>query len=301
MTQIIEETNFVNRIVNHTFLVVGLASALWLSSGCATAVPAAVAVPAGAQAAVEAAPAAYVVSGGAAGITAPEVLPTGIVPVTFENTGETPALYVLGRLNKGLTYDDFMAGLAESPDAVFALMTMLGGGAFAPGETQVTFDLKPGTHVVVAFGEGAPAITTLEVRAGATPNTTPAPTADIVVNLVDFAFVMPEQIKTGPQIWEIANTGKQPHEFSISNVEPGTTLPQLLEELKAKANPDGPPALDVFFWPPMGPGERAWVEVNLAPGTYGLGCFLPDFAAQDMAHAAAHFDLGMVRLLTVAE
>lgn len=289
--------------LHRSFLVFGLTIALWLSSACTAMVPVAVETTGSSDPEVEAqaAPVGYVVTGDAAGITAPEELPTGIVPITFHNTGDTPTIYLMGRLNEGLTFDQFMAGMAESPDAILVLMTLLGGGVFGPGESEITFDLKPGTHVVAAMGEGAPAVVALEVREGENPNTTPAPVGDIVVNLVDFSFVMPDEIKTGPQLWEITNTGTQPHEFNIISVEPGTTLAQLMDMMQAFMNPDGPPAPGVFFWPPVGPGERAWVEVDLAPGTYGMGCFLPDFAAEDMAHAESHLDLGMVRLLTVTE
>ena len=46
---------------------------------------------------------------------------------------------------------------------------------------------------------------------------------------------------------------------------------------------------------PMNPGLTAWYEADMAPGNYGLICFIPSVANG----GAPHLMLGMTRQLTV--
>jgi hypothetical protein len=51
-------------------------------------------------------------------------------------------------------------------------------------------------------------------------------------------------------------------------------------------------------WSPMSAGERAWVQFDLAPGTYLVSCFIPDVNSDEHAIHAA---LGMIQIVTVIE
>ncbi len=48
----------------------------------------------------------------------------------------------------------------------------------------------------------------------------------------------------------------------------------------------------------MSAGERAWVQFDLAPGTYLVSCFIPDVNSDEHASHAA---LGMIQVVTVTD
>ena len=55
-----------------------------------------------------------------------------------------------------------------------------------------------------------------------------------------------------------------------------------------------------FIWLPMDPEERAWVTVNLEPGTYAVLCFLPNIKAIEAGNEPqTHAELGMIQVITV--
>ena len=51
---------------------------------------------------------------------------------------------------------------------------------------------------------------------------------------------------------------------------------------------------DVYATPNISPGHTTWIEVDLAPGTYAVACFVPDQETQ-----APHALMGMVQVFTV--
>jgi hypothetical protein len=282
----------------HQLFVVGAtALALSLAVGCTPVVQP---PPAAAERAAPVVQSEFDVQVTAEGITAPAALPSGIVTFQIDNAQPMLALLALARLNDGVTLDEFAADMQAGGERIFELTSMLGGGIFGPGSGRIIFDLQPGTHILAVFGEGAPLVAVTEVSAEQV-SPAAAPTADVQIDLVDFAFVMPDTVPSGPQLWGFTNTGQQPHEMGITALPAGTTLPQLLDQVHQSMTTDGPPTNQDFLWPPVAPGARAWVELDLKPGTYGAICMLPDFAAVDRTQAQAHVDMGMVRIFTVIE
>jgi uncharacterized cupredoxin-like copper-binding protein len=78
---------------------------------------------------------------------------------------------------------------------------------------------------------------------------------------------MPAELEAGTVIFEVINDGTVPHTFEIA----GETVYATLDA-------------------PIGPGERARLEVDLPPGEYTVICPLGD---------GAHRDIGMSLTLTV--
>jgi hypothetical protein len=164
-------------------------------------------------------------------------------------------------------------------------------------------------------------------------------TADVEVSLVDFNFQMPDVISTEAASWLIRNDGAQWHEMAIMRVEDGMTEAEVLEMLMAtmmseegmevteeadmngaEATEEGMEATEEadmngaemteeapmgegfpdFIWLPIDPEERAWVTVNLEPGTYAVVCFLPNIAEIEAGvEPHSHAELGMVQVITV--
>ncbi len=235
------------------------------------------------------------------GISAPAEMPAGLVAVTIRNNTEAPAGPMFARLNEGVTVEQFTEAMTtdESGTAAIALVTLLGGAQAGAGESvRTVFDLKPGNHIALGFGEGPPQLASFTVAAGsgAAPA---APDPGVTVDLIDFQFTMPEQIKAGAQTWQIENKGGQWHEMVVIKLNEGATVQDLLAMMMSEGPPEGPPPFEqVAFWAPMSAGERAWTTIDLPAGSYTVLCFLPDFASDP---PASHLEHGMVRTLTVTE
>lgn len=227
-----------------------------------------------------------------AGVSVPAEVPSGVVSFDLSAVpGALPA-----RLNEGVTLDQLNETLANpDPFAALALVSLLGGGSNTT-DGKLTVDLKPGAHAVVNFPEDGPPSVAGFTAGAASGAAVPQP--DVTVDLVDFSFVAPTQIETGPKVWQINNKGTQWHEMGIVKLSEGASVDDVLAMLQSEEPPDGPPPFEeVAFWAPNSPGETGWVTWDLPPGEYTVICFLPDLAG-DMTPHAAH---GMVAQLTVTE
>lgn len=226
------------------------------------------------------------------GLSVPEEVPSGVVAI--KTIGEVEGLP--GRLNDGVTLDQLNEALAQpDPFAALGLLTLLGGASNTTDDRLIT-DLQPGQHVFVSFApDGPPAAHpfTAGEASGAT-----APVPDVTVDLVDFNFAIPNEIESGPKVWQINNKGNQWHEMGIVKLGEGVTVDDVVAMLSSEEPTDGPPPFEeVAFWAPNSPGETGYVTWDLPPGTYTVICFLPDIAGDMTAHAAH----GMVAELTVTE
>ncbi len=233
------------------------------------------------------------------GIEVPAEVPAGPTRINLVNaTGAMspeggPVLPDVGRLADGATLEELMAVL---PSAMQNPMPMLElfksyGTAIAP-TARLIWDLQPGHHVATVLAE-APMVQPFIVTDAAAEG---AVVADVSVMLQDFAFVMPDSIAAGPQLWEITNAGTQWHELVVITKPAEMTVEEVLAALPAEGPPVGPMPFEINWgYVVLAEGTRAWAEVDLAPGVYTVICFLPDLQG-DMAPHATH---GMVRTLTV--
>jgi hypothetical protein len=120
----------------------------------------------------------------------------------------------------------------------------------------------------------------------------------------DFSFTLPDEIKAGKRIWQISNTGKQPHHMLIMQLPKGVTADDIITWINAEV-PSGPPPFVNPDGPPIGAsfevlssGQSAWAEIDLPPGEYTVFCLLPDLSGQSHLSHIAH---GMHRMLKVVE
>lgn len=250
-----------------------------------------------AVAAEAAAPVGYTVDISANGLTMPEKLPGGIVTVTFANKSEAQHMPILARFKQDVTVEQFNTAMAsEDPMAAFSLVHLLSGTSLAPNaEQQIVYDLKAGQHVLLDFGEQGPQTAFFEVTAEVSPADIPA--AGIKADLKDFAVILPDEIKAGPQTWHIQNSGGQWHELQIVRLNEGVTIQEVIDLMGQDGPPAGPPPFEpVAFVPPLSEGEQLWTTFDLEPGVYTIICVLPDVAG---AEHHSHAQLGMVRQLTV--
>jgi hypothetical protein len=231
----------------------------------------------------------------AAGIDMPAEIPSGIVTFVTEMGEDAPGAPEFARLNEGVTVEQLTEALQGDPMAALALASLLGTPDMAV-DNQTTYDIKPGTHMAVVFGEaeGVPPLT--HVFTAGEPGSASAPEATVTAQLADFAFVLPDEIAAGPQTWLVENTGEQWHEMAIIKLGEGMSVDDVMAMIMSEEEQSGPPPFEgIAFLSPMGAGERLWVNWDLPAGEYTVICFLPDVAG-DMAPHAAH---GMVRTLIV--
>jgi hypothetical protein len=121
---------------------------------------------------------------------------------------------------------------------------------------------------------------------------TALPRADVTITLVDYGFDISHPLVAGKQVIRVRNTATQPHEVLLARLAPGKAIGDLPTWLRQPNGP--PPVIPVGGLTPIAPGVEANIITDLAPGEYGLICFLPD------AHDGnAHFVHGMMRQVTV--
>lgn len=184
-----------------------------------------------------------------------------------------------------------------------------GGGSYAVGGSSVEFvvDLTPGEWQLAAsympdeIDSGDEEIMTL------TPFTvyeaTPAPAtelpADVTLELQDVAFgLSASTIPTGPQIWNVTNTGEQPRQMVLFKTTRAFTpedFAAFFADLEAGTpSPDFMSMIWVAYTAVASPGYGTWLELDLEPGTYTATSWVIDAETQMPALL-----LGMVQSFTV--
>jgi hypothetical protein len=239
----------------------------------------------------------------------------GLTTLTMKNDGHVDHHAMFMRLNEGADMAELEATLTQpDPTSIFALSQSIGGPVVSPGsEASVIVDLTPGQYMVICMvpeADGTPhymlgMYAPLDVTAPASD--AEPPTAEMTVEMVDFAYEMPAMdVASGPQIWEAPNVGEQIHEMIILQLEPGVTFDQVTAMLspatpvaRVEASPAAiemaPPFKAIGGVAPMNPEYTNWAVLDLAPGEYVAICFVPDPAT-----GAPHFALGMIMPFTVS-
>jgi uncharacterized cupredoxin-like copper-binding protein len=197
--------------------------------------------------------------------------------------------------------DDFAAALkAGGPPPKW--VTMEGGPNPAElGDTATTsVALEPGTYAMLCFvpgPDGVPHVAKGMVRpltvTGAGGAAGAEPEADVVMKLVDYDFELSKPIPAGRHTIRIENAGPQEHEVVIVKLDSGKEPKDFAmwgEKMVGK-----PPGTLHGGVSGIMPGGKAFVEVDLEPGEYGLICFVPD--SKD---GKGHYHHGMAKKVTVS-
>lgn len=235
----------------------------------------------------------------------PDTLETGYQTLTFTNTGKEFHHLQLARLNDGVTLEQFQAALQESEFAAMPLVEFVGGiGGIAPGQTATaTVNLeKPGLYLelcLIPNAEGVPhlalgMIKPIEVVAATA--LTKGPKADLVVDMVDFAFTLPGELPAGEQTWEVVNHGEQIHELVLGKINEDKTLDDVMVYLATSEMGPDAPFMPVGGTPGLSTVHSQFVGFDLTPGEYVTLCFFPDPET-----GKPHIALGMISHFTVVE
>jgi len=251
------------------------------------------------------------------GIVVPADFPGGIVSVTFKNNDSRDLDVGMERLREGHTIaevtplmNDVMANFEALDEATSDMGSM--NPLPAGGEQQAIMDFRTGEFLVYAteHSEGAPipgASYLFSSFAAKELVGTVEPKADVVVGMQDFAYVMPDEIKAGEQLWEFKNEGDQFHMMMLMKPNPGVTLDDVKAAVAAMSNGElaGPPPFEMVpdgGLAPISEGERVWVKFSLDPGEYVAACPLPDMEAMAAGEPPqSHAAEGMLKTISVVE
>jgi uncharacterized cupredoxin-like copper-binding protein len=269
-------------------------------ASCRSDKPPAAETGAPADAAASAAPSTVTVTTTDYSFDAPAELPAGLTTFRLVNRGPSIHHIQLVKFGEGKTLDDFMAALkAGGPPPEWA--TMEGGpNPSELGDTSSTaVMLEPGNYAMLCFipgPDGVPHVAKGMVRPLAVTTGGAAgaePEADVVMKLLDYDFELSAPLTAGRHMIRIENAGPQEHELVIVKLESGKE-PMDFAKWGEKQVGKAPGTLHGGVSGIM-PGDKAFVEVDLAPGEYGLICFVPD-----TKDGKGHHHHGMVKKVTVS-
>jgi hypothetical protein len=217
-------------------------------------------------------------------------LRAGWVTFTFETReGEADHGMQLVRFKNGGTIEQ----LLEAEDEEFLEMAEpIGGFVGVTGAERhtLTIHLDAGSYGMIDFGgtdEGGPNFlrgmtASFEVAPGdGTIGSRPNSDGEIV--MTEFAIDLPEGF-TGQGTYLVRNAGALLHELNIGRLSPGADLE---EEIRQHAETGRGRLTEVPGLAVISPGKEAYLELDLASGSYAFACFIsmgsePPHALQGM-------------------
>jgi uncharacterized cupredoxin-like copper-binding protein len=232
---------------------------------------------------------------------APAEVPAGLTTFRLVNRGPGIHHVQLVKIGEGKTFDDFMAALKKG-GAPPKWVSMEGGpNPSEVGDTSsTTVALEPGNYAMLCFvpdPDGVPHVAKGMVRpltvTGGGSTAAAEPEADVVMKLTDYDFELSKPIPAGRHTIRVDNAGPQEHEVVIVKLEPGKDAIDFAKWGEKMAGK--PPGTLHGGVSGIMPGDKAFIEVDLAPGEYGLLCFVPD--AKD---GKGHYHHGMAKKVTVS-
>ncbi|MBX3142196.1 MAG: hypothetical protein KF813_00455 [Trueperaceae bacterium] len=239
-------------------------------------------------------------------VSAPASLPAGFYRLVIDDRTELrPEVFFL-RIGEGSTNEEVHTAFhavetagSEGGNVGAALVNLRSIAALVGGRStpdSVIIELKEGEHSLATSlkdAAGNSVTSTIMVTANAAaPN---APTADVRVEMADFAFALPATVAAGQQTWQVVNSGNQIHHLILMRLNDGVTFDDLMAFMGAGGPPSGPPPFQMAITTDLlTNSESNFFLVDLAEGNYVAICFLPD---EDSG--APHFALGMMQEFSV--
>lgn len=241
-------------------------------------------------------------------LTAPQTFAgTGYHSIALVNSSDQLATFSLVRLHPGTSLGDYTKAndaLNQTKDgdgdaavaatkALLALADALSGTDVKPhAEITMYADLQAGTYVASALpaDEQGPTGPTVYALFMVTESGSPAaaPETPYVVHFSDFAYDFPATIEAGTNLWQISNTGEQPHIAVFFKLLPGKTQSDLVAGLSDETGESGPPPFDtdmVFELEALSAGQTVYLPLDFAPGNWVAVCFVQDLDDPEVMHA----------------
>ncbi|MBV7339907.1 hypothetical protein KFU94_69205 [Chloroflexi bacterium TSY] len=287
--------------MNRIYLTIVLLSLL-VTSACVPLEPAAVSASSTSGSTLHE----LIITATAEGWDTPESVPAGWTEVTVINESDGRRQAAFLRLDDDKTMDDVFAAIEAGMRGHAEWMTAYGGvSGVQPGTSRtVTVNLSAGQYIVidpVPGADGVPGMAKgyfMPLIVEESDAETAPPTADMAIELVDYAFIFDyEAVTAGSHTIQVINSGPQEaHEVIFIKLNKGATVQDFLAALAPDAPEGPPPGRSVAGTAAFDTVTQNYLEVEFEAGaTYGLVCFLPS-TQQD---GQRHHMLGMVGQFTV--
>jgi hypothetical protein len=231
-------------------------------------------------------------------ITSPDSVLPGWSRVRVDESGGSHIVVVF-RLPVATSDSDvgpFIAALDTSPATPPAAVAMGGPEIGQSGDVIMYF--TPGRYVIgcVRRGDGGHRhASTGEAKTFVVPDVPVAsargfpPVATHEMQMTEFAFGGSDKWRAGPQVLRIENTGSQDHQLRVVRLSAGSSMSDWLSS--GGSDKHGTPVVGLAR---MGPGQMAYLPVDLESGSYVAYCLVADATRRQ-----EHIELGMYRAITV--
>ncbi|MEM7114589.1 MAG: hypothetical protein AAF614_19285 [Chloroflexota bacterium] len=240
------------------------------------------------------------------GWDAPESVLAGWTKVTLNNKSDGLRQAAFLRLDDDKNMDDVFAAIEAGMEGPAPWMVPYGGvsGVIPGAETAVSLNLAAGQYIVidpVPTADGVPGMAKgyfMPLVVEESDVITAAPTTDLSVELVDYAFnTNYDAFSAGNQTIRVSNSGPQEaHELVVVKLDEGKSIQDFLGAFAPDA-PGGPlPGTFVAGTAAFADVSDNYLEVTFEAGeTYGIVCFTPS----TVHGGQPHFMHGMVGQFTV--
>ncbi len=233
---------------------------------------------------------------------APATIAAGTTTFRLTNAGKQLHHVAVIRLTQGKTPADYIAAMKRpGPPPAWAVEVGGPNAAVPGGHADATMTLEPGQYVLACFipspGEQAPHLMKGMVKGlVVTPASTAgaAPAADVEMRMNDYSFTLSRPLTAGRHTVRVSNLASQSHEFVLVRLAPGKSAADMAAWVESGMK-GAPPGMPLGGTTQLARGRTVDVPMELAPGSYGLICFIPD--AKDGKPHSAH---GMTQTFMVA-
>jgi hypothetical protein len=214
----------------------------------------------------------------------PERIDGGWKTIRLKNKGHEIHHVQFLKLPAEKTGKDFNEALASDSTRLPSWVVRYGGvNSVMPGEeATVIINLDPGEYVLICGipdKRGLPHVIrgmskSIQVTSpDHEPDDAPAP--DVTVLMKEFSYVFDRPLTVGERMVRVRNNGTQAHELLLLKLAPGASVQDFLElyEPGALGNAAG---RTIGGLTGLSPGREAFLPLHVAPGRYGILCFLAD-------------------------
>ena len=226
----------------------------------------------------------------------------GLTTITLVNDGQELHHMQLVRLTDGKTVADLAEALgAHAPLPAWVVLEGGPNGAQPGSSVNATLVLEPGQYAMycrIPAPDGAAHLTKgmilgmwVEPATGAVAG---MPAGDIQIGLFNYGFSLSTAPTAGTHAFAVTNNADQPHEIAIVPLGSGETMQPWIDWVSGGyAGP--PPGMTTGGLTDIRPGQVQNFSATLAPGRYGLICFV-----RDATDGKSHVLHGMTTTFTVS-